>query len=54
MANRLKMAKIPFLLIHEFYPQNAGFNLPGVTRMAFKIDKEGYVSLPPGRLRHAG
>ena len=35
-------------LIHEFYPQNAGFNLPGVTRMAFELDKDGYIGLPPG------
>jgi len=41
-------ASIPFLLIHEFYPQNAGFNVPGVTRMEYEVDKEGYVSLPPG------
>lgn len=41
-------ASIPFLLIHEFYPQNAGFNVPGLTRMEFTVDDEGYVSLPPG------
>ncbi|MBM4002544.1 MAG: hypothetical protein FJ295_04540 [Planctomycetes bacterium] len=41
-------ASIPLLLIHEFYPQNAGFNAPGVTRMAYEVDAEGYVSLPPG------
>lgn len=41
-------ASIPFFLIHEFYPQNAGFNVPGLTRMAFEMDKDGYVSLPPG------
>src|SRR6185312_15947518 len=29
------VSSIPLFLIHEFYPQNAGFNLPGVTRMAF-------------------
>ena len=42
------VAAIPHFLIHEFYPQNAGFNLPGVTRMAYELDKEGYIGLPPG------
>jgi galactonate dehydratase len=41
-------SSIPFLLIHEFYPENAGFNVPGLTRMAYEIDKDGYVGLPPG------
>ena len=43
------VSSIPFLLIHEFYPQNAGFNLPGVTRMAYELDKDGYIGLTPGR-----
>ena len=42
------MSSIPFFLIHEFYPQNAGFNVPGITRMAFELDKDGYIGLPPG------
>jgi galactonate dehydratase len=42
------VSSIPFFLIHEFYPQNAGFNAPGVTRMPFELDKEGYIGLPPG------
>jgi galactonate dehydratase len=42
------VSSIPFFLIHEFYPQNAGFNVPGLTRMAFELDKEGYIGLPPG------
>jgi galactonate dehydratase len=42
------VSSIPLFLIHEFYPQNAGFNLPGVTRMAFERDDEGYIGLPPG------
>jgi galactonate dehydratase len=42
------VSSIPLFLIHEFYPQNAGFNLPGVTRMEFTLDKEGYIGLPPG------
>ena len=42
------VASIPLFLIHEFYPQNAGFNTPGLTRMAFEVDKDGYIGLPPG------
>jgi galactonate dehydratase len=42
------VSSIPFFLIHEFYPQNAGFNVPGLTRMEFTLDKEGYIGLPPG------
>ena len=42
------VSSIPLFLIHEFYPQNAGFNLPGVTRMAYELDDEGYIGLPPG------
>ncbi len=41
-------ASIPLFLIHEFYPDNHGFNLKGITRMDFEVDKDGYVSLPPG------
>src|SRR5439155_586395 len=42
------VASIPFFLIHEFYPDNAGFNAKGVTRMEFTLDKDGYIGLPPG------
>lgn len=42
------VSSIPLFLIHEFYPQNAGFNVPGLTSMAFELDKEGYIGLPPG------
>jgi galactonate dehydratase len=42
------VSSIPFFLIHEFYPSNGGFNGPGLTRMAFELDKEGYIGLPPG------
>jgi galactonate dehydratase len=42
------VSSIPLFLIHEFYPQNAGFNLPGVTRMAYELDDQGYIGLPPG------
>lgn len=41
-------ASIPFFLIHEFYPDNHGFNPRGLTRMAWKLDNEGYIGLPPG------
>jgi galactonate dehydratase len=42
------VSSIPLFLIHEFYPQNSGFNAPVLTRMAFELDKEGYIGLPPG------
>jgi len=41
-------ASVPFFLIHEFYPENAGFNRKGLTRMDWKLDKDGYIGLPPG------
>src|SRR6185295_4091052 len=34
-------ASVPFFLIHEFYPENVGFNQKGITRMAWALDKEG-------------
>jgi galactonate dehydratase len=42
------VASIPFFLIHEFYPENHGFNPKGITHMAWQLDKEGYIGLPPG------
>jgi galactonate dehydratase len=42
------VASIPLFLIHEFYPDNGGFNPPGVTRMTWQLDAEGYIGLPPG------
>jgi galactonate dehydratase len=39
-------ASIPLFLIHEFYPDLGG--LGGITRMEWKLDKEGYIGLPPG------
>ena len=41
-------ASIPFFLIHEFYPDNKGFNPAGIMRMDWKVDAEGYVGLPGG------
>jgi galactonate dehydratase len=39
---------VPLFLIHEFYPDNMGFNPKGMVKMAYEVDKEGYVTLPPG------
>jgi galactonate dehydratase len=39
---------VPLFLIHEFYPDNLGFGAKGMVQMPFQIDKEGYVTLPPG------
>jgi len=41
-------ASIPFLVIHEFYPENNGFNPKGFAHMPWKLDNEGYIGLPPG------
>ena len=41
-------ASIPNFLIHEFYPDNAGFNPPAFSKLALPIDKDGYIGLPPG------
>jgi galactonate dehydratase len=41
-------ASIPLFLIHEFYPENEGFNPKGITNMPWKLDNEGYIGLPPG------
>lgn len=42
------VASIPFFLIHEFYPDNHGFNPKGITNMPWKLDAEGYIGLPGG------
>jgi galactonate dehydratase len=42
------VSAIPLFLIHEFYPDNAGFNRAGITKMEFTLDKNGYIGLPPG------
>jgi galactonate dehydratase len=39
---------VPLFLIHEFYPTNLGFNPKEMVQMPYKVDKEGYVTLPPG------
>jgi galactonate dehydratase len=39
---------VPLFLIHEFYPDNMGFNPKGMVKMPYEVDKEGYVTLPPG------
>jgi len=41
-------ASVPFFLIHEFYPDNHGFNPKGITRMPWELDAQGYIGLPPG------
>jgi galactonate dehydratase len=42
------VASIPLFLIHEFYPDNHGFNPKGIGRMPYKVDADGYIGLPPG------
>jgi galactonate dehydratase len=39
---------VPLFLIHEFYPDNMGFNPKGLVRMPYQVDKDGYCTLPPG------
>jgi galactonate dehydratase len=41
-------ASIPFFLIHEFYPENQGFQSKSIVRMPWSIDAEGYAALPVG------
>jgi galactonate dehydratase len=41
-------AATPLFLIHEFYPDNGGFNPKEVMRLDWKLDDEGYIGLPPG------
>jgi galactonate dehydratase len=40
------VSSIPLFLIHEFYPDIGSFG--GITRMEWKLDKDGYIGLPPG------
>lgn len=39
---------VPLFLIHEFYPDNMGFNPKGMVKMPYAVDKDGYLTLPPG------
>jgi galactonate dehydratase len=39
---------VPLFLIHEFYPDNVGFSAKGMVKMDYQVDKDGYVTLPPG------
>ncbi len=42
------VSAIPLFLIHEFYPENPGFNKAGITRMEWRLDKDGFIGLPQG------
>lgn len=42
------VSAIPLFLIHEFYPQNNGFQSGSILKMAWGIDKDGYMHLPGG------
>lgn len=42
------VSSIPFFLIHEFYPDNGGFQSGQILRMNFKYDDDGYIGLPEG------
>jgi galactonate dehydratase len=42
------VASTPLFLIHEFYPDNHGFNPKGIGHMPWQLDADGYIGLPPG------
>ena len=42
------VTSIPCFLIHEFYPDNNGFNSASIVRMNWALDKDGYIGLPEG------
>ncbi|MBM4068248.1 MAG: mandelate racemase/muconate lactonizing enzyme family protein [Planctomycetes bacterium] len=42
------VASIPLFLIHEFYPDNHGFNPKGIGHMPWQLDRDGMIGLPPG------
>jgi galactonate dehydratase len=42
------VASVPMFLIHEFYPDNRGFNPGSIARVQWKLDENGYIDLPPG------
>jgi galactonate dehydratase len=41
-------ASVPLFLIHEFYPENRGFNPETMLVMPWQFDADGYLGLPPG------
>lgn len=42
------VSAIPLFLIHEFYPDNQGFNPKGIARVDWQLAKDGCIELPPG------
>ena len=48
------IASIPLFLIHEFYPDNHGFNPKGIGRVPWKLDATGHIGLPPGPVTGRG
>jgi galactonate dehydratase len=42
------VASIPLFLIHEFYPDNHGFNPRGIGRLHWELAPDGTIGLPPG------
>ena len=42
------IAATPLFLIHEFYPDNQGFNPKNIARVDWQMGKDGYIALPPG------
>lgn len=42
------VSAIPMFLIHEFYPQNQGFNPGNIARMNWKLGDDGCIGLPEG------
>lgn len=42
------VSSIPMFLIHEFYPQNQGFNPANIARMNWKLGDDGCIGLPEG------
>jgi galactonate dehydratase len=42
------VASIPLFLIHEFYPDNQGFNPKGIGRVDWHLAADGTIGLPPG------
>jgi galactonate dehydratase len=47
-ASMHAIAAVPNFLIHEFYPDNGGFNPKRIARVDWQVDKDGYAALPPG------